>query len=584
VLPLKSFTALVIVGAMATPIFAGGTTVRFADVFCPVALDPARLPDVYSQAIAGTLFDQLYTYDYLARPLRLRPLAASGMPRVSADGRDITVSIRHGIWFTAHRAFGGAPRELTAEDFVYSVKRFMDPAVRSPIVSLIAGKIEGLDELGRRAANQNARFDYDAKISGLDAIGRYTVRIRLINPDPAFIYFLANPDLSIVPREAVEADGDEFALHPTGSGPYVVRDFQPGTRLVLERNPSYRMMHWEDVATSAPGDPEWANALRGHRFPLPDRVEWTAIPEAAAQMLAFERGEIDVVPAPVPAIENNRLIPRLATAGVKLARAPSTELEWLAFNLSDKQIGGAATEQIALRRAIAMAIDDEEYVRVIKNGSGHAVEYWIPEGIGGYDRTYRYTLRYDPTAANLLLDHFGYRKGSDGYRVTRDGTELTISLMVGTSARHRELSEFLKRSLDRIGIRLKVEPLAATQQEARQETCNFQINRQGWGFDWPDGSNLLLAFYGRSDRAVNQACMQDHDLDAMYETLITTPLGIERIPLYRRIFERLNALVPVRLLPIRDNMYLTAANLRGFLIHPALLALYPYVEIAPKSK
>src|SRR5205823_9390356 len=96
--------------------------------------------DVLTQSIAGTLFDQLYKYDYLARPLKLRPLAASAMPSVSSDGREITVSIRQGIRFSDHRAFKIRPRELVAEDFVYSVKRFMDPAIASPIYSLIAGK------------------------------------------------------------------------------------------------------------------------------------------------------------------------------------------------------------------------------------------------------------------------------------------------------------------------------------------------------------------------------------------------------------------------------------------------------------
>src|SRR5258708_2142544 len=106
---------------------AFGTTLRFAYTRCPATLDPARAADQASIEAAGTLFDQLYTYDYLARPFRLRPLAASGMPRVSADGREMTVSIRPGIRFTSHAAFGNQPRELTAEDFVYSVKRFMDP-------------------------------------------------------------------------------------------------------------------------------------------------------------------------------------------------------------------------------------------------------------------------------------------------------------------------------------------------------------------------------------------------------------------------------------------------------------------------
>ena len=561
-----------------------GTTVRIAYSVGLETLDPVRAADVLTQAVAGTLFDQLYTYDYLARPAQVRPLAASDMPSVSNDGREITVRIRPGIHFTPHPAFGNRPRELTADDFIYSVKRFIDPAIRSPIMSLIAGKIEGLDELAARVTSNAGRFDYDAQVAGLVAVDRYTLRIRLARPDPTFIYLLANPDLSIVPREAVEADGDEFARRPTGSGPYVVREFKLATRLVLERNPNYRAMRWEDVATAGPTDPEWAAALRGRRFPLPDRVELLTIPEPTTQLLALERREIDVASAPAAAIENGRLIPRLARAGFKLVRAASPVLYWFSFNMRDPQIGGTAQVNIALRRAIAMAIDDDEYIRVLENGTATAAKYWIPPGIGGHDPAYRNPIRYDPATANALLDRFGYRKGRDGYRHRPDGGELTLTFMVGTSSRDRQWSEFLKRGFDRIGVRLDFEPLAFSE---RVNTCRFQLARGGWVFDWPDGANLMLAFYGQSNGAVNQACIEDHEFDTLYERLITAPLGDERAPLYRRMIERLDVLTPVRLLPARDEMFLTAPTIRGLLIHPAPganYAAFPYLDVTANSK
>ena len=580
----RRLLAGVLAFALATiPCLACGATVRIVDSSVET-LDPVRAPDARSQAVAGTLFDQLYTYDYLARPPRLRPLAASGLPNVSADGREITVTIRRGIYFTAHPAFGNRPRELIAEDFVYSVKRFMDPALHAPVVSLIAGKIEGLDELGARAASTGKRFDYDAKLSGLVALDRYTLRIRLTQSDPAFVYFLANPDLSIVPREAVEADGDEFARRPTGSGPYIVREFKPGIRLVLERNPNYRLVHWEDVATPGPNDPEWAMELRGRRFPLPDRVEWLVIPEPTTRLLALERGEVDVIPAPTAAIENDALAPRLARSGFKLVRAPAQDQFWFSFNLRDSRVGGMAPANMALRRAIALAIDDEEYVRVILNGSGRVPKNWIPQDILGHDPAYDYPIRYEPATANALLDRFGYRKGPSGYRSRPDGGELTLTFQVGNSSKDRQFSEFLKRSFDRIGVRFSFEALPRFEQISRQETCHYQLlDTGGWAFDWPEASNLLLAFYGQSNGSVNMACMRDREFDALYDRLRATPLGPQRVPVYRRIFERLDAITPVRLLPVRDYMYLTAPNVRGLIARSSLWATYPYLDVTPSS-
>ena len=226
-------------------------TLRIAYAGPLETLDPIRANAMWTQAQAGPLFDQLYGYDYLARPPRLVPLAAAGMPSWSADGREITVHIRRGILFTPHPAFGGKPRELNADDFIYSVKRIFDPAIHSPVVGLVSGMIAGLDERAAEAAQARRSFDYRSDIEGLRALDRYTIRIRLNRPDPAFVYLLASPNFSIVPHEAVEADGDEFARRPTGSGPYRVVAFQPGTRLALERNPLYRAVHWEDVATNS---------------------------------------------------------------------------------------------------------------------------------------------------------------------------------------------------------------------------------------------------------------------------------------------------------------------------------------------
>jgi len=578
-----AFIVFIVLAVMAAPGHAAGTTIRLTGSV--LQLDPVRAPDVYTQAVAGTLFDQLYVFDYVARPLQLRPLAAADLPRISADGREITIAIRRGIVFSPHPSFGGRPRELTAEDVIYSVKRFMDPAVRSPIMALVAGRIEGLDELASRTIARQEAFDYDATVSGLIAVDRYTVRIRLAHADPAFVYFLANPDLSIVPREAIEADGDEFARRPTGSGPYRVREFKPGTRLVLERNPDYRVVHWEDIATAGPSDPAWAKALNGRRFPLPDLVELTDIPEAMTALLAFERGDVDIVSAPASAIQNNQLVARLAQMGFTLVRAPSPTLSWFSFNMNDAQVGGMMPASIALRRAIAMSIDDAEYIRLFYNGAAAPPETWIPPGILGHDSAYRNSIRYDPATANALLDHFGYRKADDGFRRSPDGRAFTLTITVGTGSRERQWSEFMKRSIDRIALHVRFDAVEFAEIVSRQVNCRFQIHGNGgWTFDWPDASNLMVAFHGTAGGAVNEPCMHDAEFDALYERLLETPVDA-RAPLYRRLVDRLNTITPVRLMPQRDELYLVAPGVRGFLIHPAPgpnYAAYPYVDVSGK--
>ena len=136
----------------------------------PVAetgFDPAGVQDLYSATIEQMLFETLLTYDYLARPSKLVPLTAEALPDIADDGKTYTLHVRKGIYFIDDPAFKGKKRELTAADYAYSLKRLIDPKIRSPWAWLVEGKIVGLDEVAE-AAKKSGKFDYDAKIAGLE--------------------------------------------------------------------------------------------------------------------------------------------------------------------------------------------------------------------------------------------------------------------------------------------------------------------------------------------------------------------------------------------------------------------------------
>jgi ABC-type transport system substrate-binding protein len=123
--------------------------------------DPAGVQDLYSATVEQMLFETLLTYDYLARPAKLVPLTAEAMPAVTDGGRTYTVRIKKGIHFIDDPVFKGKKRELTAADYAYSLKRLVDPKLRSPWAWLVEGKIVGLDEVVE-AAKRSGNFDYDA--------------------------------------------------------------------------------------------------------------------------------------------------------------------------------------------------------------------------------------------------------------------------------------------------------------------------------------------------------------------------------------------------------------------------------------
>ena len=180
------------VAALSPPALAADPTkvLRIAFPTAETGFDPVQVSDFYSATVIEQIYDRLLTYDYLARPAKLVPMMAEAMPEVAENGRVYTYRIREGHLFHADPAFKGAKRELTAQDFVYTFMRFMDPKNRSPYAFLLEGKIEGLDELAAKA-KKTGKFDYDAKVPGLAAVDRYTLRIRLAQTDYNFPYIAA---------------------------------------------------------------------------------------------------------------------------------------------------------------------------------------------------------------------------------------------------------------------------------------------------------------------------------------------------------------------------------------------------------
>ena len=186
--------------------------------------DPAHALDEPTVRATGRLYEGLLQYAHKERPYRLEPLLAAAMPTVSEDGLTWRFELRRGIYFVDDRCFtasGGKGRELVAADVVYSIMRIADTQVGSSGFWTLRGKIEGLDDF-RAASLGEEPTDYDLPIAGLRAIGTHEVEIRLTEPYPQLPWVLAMPYTFVVPREAVEYYGEQFANHPVGSGPYIL--------------------------------------------------------------------------------------------------------------------------------------------------------------------------------------------------------------------------------------------------------------------------------------------------------------------------------------------------------------------------
>jgi ABC-type transport system substrate-binding protein len=563
-----------------------GRTLRLQMLSDVETLDPARAGELGTLNLIAPLYHQLLAYDYGSRPVRLIPYAATALPQMSSDRRTYTLKVRPGLLFAPHPAFGGKPRELVAEDFVYSWKRVADPANSSMSFSALEDLIEGLDDVVRRSRRESKPFDYAAPIAGLRALDRYTLEIRLLRPDPTFIYNLAYAGLSAVPREVVEAEGAEFSRKPLGSGPYQVARFLPGTRLDVIKSPTFKPLPWEFFAPNAPANGALAKAMRGRMVPMIDRVEMIRIPEPSTAVLSLIRGETDIAAGARAALvyDGTALKPSLREAGLRAERAPDQGMYLLQFNMRDPTIGGFAPAQVALRRAIAMSVDDALWLRTFDQGIGTVRQHIIGPDTAGYDPAYRNPNTYDPATANALLDRMGYKRGADGWRRRPDGSPLELRMMNGVTTESRRLAEFMKRSLDALSIKIDFDSMPGGDRLKRFSNCQFQLGTQSFGGGAPDGVSAMGNFHSPNIGTVNFSCYKSEDFDRIYERLRVMPDTPERAPLFAQLTALLDAQAPARILPAADEVTLIAPRVQGFATNPYLTLPYYLLDIAAPAR
>ncbi len=574
-LPRRAATALLILGlgtSAASHAADPAKVLRITFMAAETGFDPVKVSDHYSGTVIESIFDPLLTYDYLARPAKLVPNVVEALPQVADRGRTYTFKLKKGIYFADDPAFKGKRRELSAEDYAYSIKRFLDPKNRSPYAFLFEGKIVGLDELAAQAA-KSGRFDYDASVPGLEVPDRYTLRIRLKDTDFSFSHVMAFALTGAVAREVIAAYGDEINSHPVGTGPYMLGKYTRSSKIVLVANPGYRGKVWNFAPGDDPLDKDIVARMQGKRLPQIGKVEISVMEETQSRWLAFERGETDLEYqltdiAPTFMTEDGRLKPEYAKRGIRLDRSIDPEITYTYFNMQDKigdqpnPVGGFAREKIALRRAIAMAFKIDDEISIIRKGQAVRAQYPIPPGVAGHDPNYRSIIQYDPLTANALLDRFGYRKGPDGYRTQPDGKPLVIRYSSIPTEVYRQFDELMKRSLDAIGIRMEIHKDRFPELIKLAKQCRVMMQGSAWIADYPDGDNFMQLLYGPNTGQSNNACYRSPEFDRLYEKSRTMPDGPERDRLYHDM---------TRLMEVHTVWILMDSRYRNALFHPQVI-------------
>ncbi len=578
-----------ILAAVSAGVWAQQKVLRVPFIIAETNFDPAFTSDLYSNNIIEEIFEAPLTYDWLARPAKLKPQTLEALPEITDEGKTYTLRLKKGIYFSDDPAFEGRKRELTAADYDFAFKRLMDPKVSSPNLWLIEGRIAGLEETIAKA-KKDGRFDYDVKVPGIEVVDRYTLRIRLAKPDYNFLYILAMQNVGAQAREVVEKYGNDIGAHPVGTGAFRLAEWKRSSRIVLARNENFRELYFD---AEPPPDDSLSQQLyaemKGKRIPQLDRVEVSIIEESQPRWLAFLNNELDWINLPYEfknmAIPGEKLAPWLTKRGVRYIPTVEPVVTYLYFNMKDPVWGGYTPDKIALRRAISLAYNNAEEISLIRNGTAIEARSPIPPGVLGYDEKFTTGKTYDPAKAKALLDMFGFvDRDGDGWRDMPDGSPLTLVYATGPSQLERLFLVLWKKNLDSVGIRM--EPLIEKWPDLRKKSKLGKLQSWGlaWGADYPDGENFFQLLYGPNCGSSNDGCFQLPQFDQLYESASRFPPGEERTRIYQEMSRLILVYAPWKLHVHRMYNHMVQPWVLGWRKHPFLHEGYKYLDIDLKRR
>ena len=566
----------------------------------PKHLDPVQSYSEDEATFTAQIYEPPLQYHYLKRPYTLIPATAKAVPEpryYDAAGRklpasapaeaiafsDYEIRIRPGIRYQPHPAFAldaaGAPlytdldrhklrgieriadfahsgtRELTADDYIYQIKRLAHPRLISPLFSTMSERIVGLKKLGEQLrveakAHPDTWLDLERfALEGVTRVDRYTYRIRLHGKYPQFVYWLAMPFFSPVPREAdrfyaqpgMAEKNLTLDWYPVGTGPYMLSENDPNRRMVLQRNPNF---HGETYPCEGEAADRAAGLLADCGQPLPriDKAVFSREKESIPYWNKFLQGYYDSSSISSDSFDQAvrfgaggdvELTDEMKERGIRLLASVRPSTFYMGFNMLDPVVGGkdGVGEERArkLRQALSIAVDQEEFISIFLNGRGIPAMGPLPPGIFGYGQgeaainpvVYEWVdgqARRKPIAeARKLLAEAGWPDGRDA----QTGEPLVLNLdTVPGGMGNKSTLDWLTRQFYKLDIQLVVRSTDSNRFQDKVRKGAVQLFFLGWNADYPDPENFFFLLAGSEGKVAhggeNAANYENPEFDRLF--------------------------------------------------------------------
>jgi len=419
------------------------------------SLDPAFASGQSSIWACNQLYNGLVDLD---DQMQIVPAIAKNWD-ISNDGTVYTFHLRQDVLFHNTPFFPfQTPRHVTADDFVYSFRRIIDPSVASPGAWIF-------QHVKRNTSNEPLFI----------AVNDSTLQIILESPFPPFLGILTMKYCSVVPHEVVENFGKDFRNKPVGTGPFQFQMWKEGIKLIFRKNPHY-----------------FEKDSSGISLPYLDAVSISFIADKQAVFMEFMKGSLDFMSGidasykDVLLTKNGELQPSMHHK-IKMLTGPYLNTEYLGFLLHDQKNNNPLLIK-QVRQAINYGFDRKKMMRYLRNNVGYAgTAGFLPLGMPAFNPEVIHGYDYNPEKALQLLAEAGFPNGVG-----------LPSIALSVSAQYVDLCAYLQHELSKIGISITLDIQQAAQQ--RQMMRNYQLPffRGSWICDYPDAENYLALFYSKN--------------------------------------------------------------------------------------